>query len=121
VPKAVYRARSVKRDRRTRDRVERLDDQLVAALEADHPQSVRHLFYLMTDPRLAEPVEKSQRGYRHVQHRITHLRRAGRVPYGWITDATRRGYHTATYATGAEFLRAVSGLYRSDIWRDADA
>jgi hypothetical protein len=31
-------------------------------LAADHPQSVRHCFYRMTDPRLPEPVEKSDRG-----------------------------------------------------------
>jgi hypothetical protein len=52
----------------------------------------------MTDPRLAEPVEKSERGYWHVQHRLKALRRVGEIPYGWITDATRRGYFTQTYA-----------------------
>jgi hypothetical protein len=90
--------------------VEQLDDQFVAVLDSDHPQSVRHIFYRMTDPRLPEPVEKSQDGYRHVQHRITQLRRAGRVPYRWITDATRRGYHVATYSDAGEFLASVCGL-----------
>jgi hypothetical protein len=33
---------------------------LYALLDADHPQSVRHLFYLMTDPRLRCAVEKSE-------------------------------------------------------------
>jgi hypothetical protein len=74
----------------------------------------------MTDPRLPESVEKSDRGYRHVQYRITELRRNGRLPYGWITDATRRGYHVATYKDGADFLSSVAGLYRADLWRDAE-
>jgi hypothetical protein len=109
-----------KRRRRTRGEVEQLDMQILAVLREDRPQSVRHLFYRMTDPRLAEPVEKSDRGYRHVQHRVTELRRAGRLDYGWITDATRRGYHVATYPSGAAFLRSMSSMYRADLWRDAE-
>jgi hypothetical protein len=110
-----------KRGRRTKARIEQLDQQILNVLTDDHPQSVRHVFYRMTDPRLAEPVEKSDHGYRQVQYRITELRRAGLLPYGWITDATRRGYHVDTFRDSADFLRRVTGLYRADIWRDADA
>src|SRR5690606_6384980 len=60
----VYRARTIKRDRRTKAQIEQLDEQILDVLATDHPQSVRHVFYRMTDPRLAEPVEKSDRGYR---------------------------------------------------------
>jgi len=116
----IYGARTIKRDRRTADRIRMLDSQIEAELRADHPQSVRHVFYRMTDPRLPEPVEKSDRGYRHVQNRCVLLRRAGRIPYGWITDATRRGYFTATYSSGAEFVRHMAGYYRADLWADAD-
>lgn len=112
----VYRAGTIKRQRRTNDKIEQLDQQIIDVLREDHPQSVRHVFYRMTDPRLPEPVEKSDRGYRHVQDRIKKLRRAGRVPYGWIADATRRGHHTSTYGSAAEFLRSMAGLYRGDLW-----
>ncbi len=70
----------------------------------------------MTDPRLPEPVEKSDRGYAQVQDRITKMRRAGVIPYRWISDATRRGYHTPTYASASEALRAWQGHYRGDVW-----
>ena len=86
----------------------------------DHPQSVRHVFYRMTDPRLPEPVQKSDRGYRHVQDRVVKLRRAGKLPYGWITDATRRGYFTPTYRGAADFLDSMKGLYRADLWQQSD-
>ena len=33
-------------------------------LAEDHPQSVRHVFYRMTDPRLSEPVEKSEQEWK---------------------------------------------------------
>lgn len=117
---AIYRAGTIKRDRRTNARLEALDQQIIAVLAEDHPQSVRHVFYRMTDPRLAEPVEKSDRGYRHVQDRMVKLRRTGRLPFRWITDATRRGYHTTTFADEADFLLRMKALYRADLWELSD-
>ena len=52
----------------------------------------------MTDPRLPEPVEKSDNGYRHVQDRCVKLRRSGRLPYHWIADMSRRGYFVRTFS-----------------------
>jgi hypothetical protein len=119
VKNAAYRARTIKRSRRTKGQTEQLDSQILGVLMSDHPQSVRHVFYRMTDPRLPEPVEKSERGYRHVQNRCVHLRRSGRLPYHWITDATRRGYFTPTYRSAADFLRSVTSHYRADLWQQA--
>lgn len=116
----VYRAGTLKRERRTQARLEQLDNQILAVLREDHPQSVRHVFYRMTDPRLPEPVEKSDRGYRHVQDRMVKLRRSGRLPFGWISDATRRGYHTPTYRNEGEFLRSMKGFYRADLWQQSE-
>lgn len=117
---AIYRAGTIKRERRTNARIEQLDAQILEVLRDDHPQSVRHVFYRMTNPRLPEPVEKTERGYRHVQDRMVKLRRAKRLPFWWITDATRRGYHTPTYRDEADFLRSVKGHYRASLWQDAD-
>jgi hypothetical protein len=118
---ATYGARPIKRRRRTKDEVEQLERQILEVLGEDHPQSVRHVFYRLTDPRRPEPVAKSEKGYKAVQNRLKLMRREGKVPYGWISDATRRGYHTGTYANGADFLRRHIGAYRADLWADADA
>ena len=107
---ATYRARTIKRERRTRAEIDQLDRQIIEALEQVGQQSVRHIFYLMTNPRLPEPVEKSERGYRHVQDRLVKLRRAKKVPYGVILDATRRAYYTPTYHSAAEFLSNATQL-----------
>ena len=73
--KSIYRTRTIKR-RRTKAEIEQLDRQIIDVLRFDHPQSVRHVFYRMTNPRLPEPVEKSDKtGYRHTQDRIKKLRR----------------------------------------------
>lgn len=116
---SIYQPGAIKRERRTKARQQQLDAQILAVLQQDHPQSVRHVFYRMTDPRLAEPVEKSDRGYRQVQHRVTELRRSGALPYGWITDATRRGHFVNTFGGASDFIRRMSGLYRADLWRDS--
>lgn len=117
----VYQARPLRRRRRTKAQVQQLHNQIVEVLAEDNPQSVRHVFYRMTDPRLPEPVEKSDQGYNQVQAQITKLRRSGRIPYGWITDATRRGFHVQTFDDATDFLDRVKGLYRADLWRDAGA
>lgn len=116
----TYRAGTIKRDRRTSARVDQLDAQILAVLEEDHPQSVRHVFYRMTNPRLPEPVEKSDRGYRHVQDRMVKLRRAKTLPFNWVSDSTRRGYFTPTYSSKADFLRSMKSYYRADLWQQSD-
>lgn len=116
----TYRTSTIKRARRTKNQVEQLDQQIITVLSEDHPQSVRHVFYRMTDPRLPEPVEKSERGYRAVQNRLKILREDARIPYGWITDATRRGYHVPVYGDRCDFLRRMKGYYRADLWALSD-
>ena len=92
---AVYQAGTLKRFRRTKAQLKQLDSQILDVLRDDHPQSVRHMFYRMTDPRLPEPVPKTDKGanngYAVVQRRCVELRRAGELPYSWITDMSRRG------------------------------
>jgi len=116
----INRTSTIKRTRRTKAQVEQLDCQIVEALKDDHPQSVRHVFYRMTDPRLPEPVEKSERGYRQLQNRVKILRRDGRIPYGWISDSTRTGYHVDTFTSAADFIRSHARYYRADIWQDSE-
>ena len=106
------------RERWTKAQLEQLDVQIIDVLERDHPQSVRHAFYRATNPRLPVPVPKTERGYRKVVDRCTKLRRSGEIPYGWITDATRRGYHVATYDGPVDFLENVAGLYRRNLWTE---
>ena len=119
--KALYRAGTLKRNRRTDAQVGELDAQIIKALKNDHPQSVRHIFYLMTDPRLPEPVEKSDRGYRHVQARCVTLRRSGAIPYGYFADLSRRGYFVNTFSSASDFLNRMAGQFRADLWRDTDS
>ena len=107
------------RKRRTRAEVDALDDQIILVLQGDNPQSVRHVFYRLTDPTGPVSVPKDDTGYDAIVRRCTALRRSGRLPYRWLTDATRRGYHVSTYEGAGDLIGAFSGLYRVDAWRDA--
>ena len=106
------------RNRPTKLQQATLDDQILDVIGEDHPQSVRHCFYRLTDPRLAEPVPKTEHGYRRVQRRCLALRRNGRIPYGWISDATRRGYHVSTFDGPGDFIARFAGLYRAELWTE---
>ena len=65
-------------------------------------------------------MPKTEAGYRAVQRRTVVMRKAGRLPYGWLTDMTRRGWHVWTFASGADLIRAYAGLYRAPLWRSSD-
>ena len=114
-------ARKKKRTRRTKAQIEQLRCQIYEELKADNPQSIRHTFYRMTNPRLPEPVEKTQRGYRQIQLQLSNMRRDKIIPYGWISDSSRRGWHVVTHRDASDFLRNMAGLYRADIWSGCGA
>lgn len=100
--------------------IEQLETQIWEVLSMDSPQSVRHVFYRMTDPRLAVPVAKTEGGYIQVQRRILEMRKAGEIPYQWIVDPSRRAQHTATFSGAQDFLEQAARWYRADPWGDAD-
>jgi hypothetical protein len=111
-----------RRSRRTNDQLAALDEQLIAVLKECQPQSVRHVYYRMTDPRLTVSVPKTDKGpgngYSAVQRRLSKLRENGRI--AWVCDFTRRGYHVATYRGAADFIRRTAGLYRANAWEAAE-
>lgn len=112
------------RKRRTNAELKQLDEQMLTILQEDHPQSVRHVFYRMTDPTLPVYVPKTDKGenngYKLVQRRLTKLRKEGRLSYGWIIDMTRRGYFVSTYDSAADFVKRMASTYRGELWKDAD-
>lgn len=107
------------RTRRTRAEVEQLEAQVVDILREDHPASVRHTFYRLTDPRLPVHVQKTEHGYAQVQQRLVAMRKAGKIPFDWISDSSRTGYHVAEYDDSEQFVRSTARLYRGRLWTPA--
>jgi hypothetical protein len=107
-------------NRRNFGALEQLDQQIIDVLSESHPQSVRHVFYRMTDPRLPEPVEKTEAGYSRVQARLVQLRRNARVPYEWVIDSSRSGLPVATSPDAGSWLASYAQSFRSDPWALTD-
>ena len=106
------------RKRRTKLQTEILDNQILSELSIRHPQSVRHVFYRMTDPRLEEPVPKTEHGYYQVMHRISELRERGSLPWHYVVDLSRRALQYPTYRGLSDFLKRAGRSYRTDPWAD---
>jgi hypothetical protein len=82
-------------------------------LAEHHPQSVRHLYYRMV---VRDEVDKTEAGYDTVQIQLVKMRRAGAVPYDWITDGTRWVRRVKTYSSPAAAVAEAARLYRRNIW-----
>ena len=63
-------------------------------------------------------VPKSDPGYRRVQHQTLEMRRNGSLPWGWVVDHTRRGYHVNAWDDVNGFLSDVARWYRRDQWQN---
>ena len=105
--------------RRTRRQIGVLEQHILEILKQDNPQSVRHIYYRLLDPRLDEPLAKTEAEYNNLVNRLKVMRQAGRILYSWITDTTRRGHHVSTFDNLPDFARRVAGLYRSNLWSEA--
>jgi hypothetical protein len=108
------------RKKLTGDDKEQLRQQIIDVLRQDHPQSIRHVFYRLTDPRLPVPVSKDDNGYRTVQHQLKLMRREGVIPYHWIVDGSRHFHRVTTFENAADFIQRMAGIYRANAWQAAD-
>jgi 5S rRNA maturation endonuclease (ribonuclease M5) len=102
----------------SRAELARLDEALVRIVATNSPITVRGVFYRAVAEGLVPKDET--KGYRVVQRRLVKLRVQGEIPYGWITDGSRKVHGYVRYQDADEFARSVKFRYRQDYWRDAD-
>ena len=81
------------------------------------PCSVRQTFYQTTVRGL---MDKTERGYIKVQRALVAMRRAGRVPYGWIVDGTRWMHKPSSYSSLEQALKRTAESYRRAVWDEQD-
>ena len=108
--------RAIKRKRLTRDELDQLEIAIIAEVQSENPQTVRHVFYRLCH---LETVGKSEKGYRRIQRLVLNLRKAGRLPYAWISDGTRYRIKPTTYGSVAEAIEDTANYYRRSLWRDS--
>jgi hypothetical protein len=113
-PSPIKRSRS----RSTKAEAEVRRETLRNIVEAGRPMTVRQVFYQATVIGL---VEKAETGYKKVQTDLTVMRKAGDLPYSWLTDNTRWQRKPDSYGSIEEALQETAKFYRKDLWRAADS
>jgi len=113
----IYGTSPVKRRRRRRTKadIEALHDAIYTVCLADHPLSVRGVFYRVLS---AGAVEKTEKGYAAVQREVLKLRRAGTLPYEWIADGTRWHVKSPSWSGLDEAMHDFAVSYRRALWHD---
>jgi hypothetical protein len=111
----AYEARSLKRRRRTNAELETVDAAIYTAVATEHPTTLRGVYYRVVS---AGAVEKTEHGYGLIGRRLLKLRRAGDVPYNWITDGTRLIQKPDSWSSVDRMLDHVTASYRRALWDD---
>jgi hypothetical protein len=115
---SLYGTSPIKRTRRTKAEIEKLDAALQEIVEQFRPVTVRQVFYQAVNRGL---VPKSEtKGYRVVQRRLVVLRESGESPYGNVVDGTRYVHGHRRYNDLDEFTTYAAGLYRKDYWATSE-
>jgi hypothetical protein len=115
----LYEASPVKeRHRRTNAELNSIDAAIVAAVEVDHPISLRGVFYRVVS---AGAIEKTEVAYNVIGRQLLKLRRAGDVPYNHITDGTRELTEWRTWHSLEGALANTAATYRRALWDDQDS
>jgi hypothetical protein len=116
----VYEASPVKPPRRRATQAEMEERaQFLISYAAKHgPVTVRGLYY-QAEVAKVPGIDKDDPGYSKVQRQVLGLRRAKRLPYSQISDATRWMRKPTSYDSVADALQATACLYRRNLWRDA--
>lgn len=108
-------ATPLKKRRRTKAELEKLDEQLYNIVWNIRPATVRQTYYQAVVHSL---VDKDESGYNLVQRRLLKMRRDGVMPYPWISDNVRTVYGHTRYPGLESFADDVARLYRRDYWAE---
>lgn len=103
-----------KKDRRTKAQMQELRSVLYGMLEAEHPMTVRQVFYRMVGRGLVQKTEAEYNGT--VGRLLREMREREQLPYEWLADSTRWVRQANSYSTMEEFLQITAEAYRKTLW-----
>lgn len=114
----TYKARHIKRVRRSRQQMSDLRDGLYSLAKEYQPLTIRQLFYRAF---AAELIEKTHAEYQNVIVRLMgQMREEQIVPFEWIIDNTRWMRKPTTYSNLSAMLHHCRHTYRRAIWDTQD-
>jgi hypothetical protein len=113
-----YEASPVKRRRATKAEMEERAKFLLDYAAKHGPVTVRGLYY-QAEVAGVSGIDKTELAYGRVQRQVLALRRAKRMPYQHISDATRWMRKPTSYDSVSDALAATAYAYRRSLWQDA--
>ncbi len=114
----VYRACPIKRPRRTKDDIDAIKTAIKDVLKADHPQTVRQIFYQLVTRNVVEKTEKDYQGV--VIRLLTDMRLADELDFDWIVNSSRITHETQTFDSVAHAVYDTARFYRRSAMRMSD-
>src|SRR5712691_12481787 len=106
--------RSSPTNRRTRAEMLAIREALQRILAADHPMTVRQVFYQAVGRGV---IDKTEGEYKQTIVRLlTEMRRAGDIPFSWIADNTRWMRKPRTFHSLRAMLEVTKETYRRALW-----
>jgi hypothetical protein len=98
--------------------MEAIREALYDILAADHPMTVRQVFYRMVS---RGAIAKTENEYNNTVSRLlVKMRRAGEIPFHWISDNTRWMRKPRTFSSLEDALRLTRQTYRRSLWDNQD-
>jgi hypothetical protein len=116
---SFYVASPVKRNRATKADMENRAEFLISYAGEHGPVTVRGLYY-QGEVHGLPGINKHENSYAKIQRQVLNLRRAGRLDYEHIADATRWMRKPRSFDGIGEALADTARLYRKNLWRDAE-
>jgi hypothetical protein len=108
----------IKGSRRTKNEIDAIRTAIKDVLKADHPQTVRQVFYQLV---ARDVIEKTEPEYKHTVIRLlSEMRLADQIPWDWIVDETRQGKVTQTFDNVTDALHDTAKFYRRSALRESD-
>lgn len=104
--------------RRTNGEIETIKAEIVEIVTADHPMTLRGLFYRLV---AAGEIAKDEDEYKNVGRYLLQLRRDGILPYSMIADNTRWMRKGRSYDSLEEALHETARTYRRALWTEQNA
>ena len=115
----VYQASPIKRRRATAAEMEARAQFFIDYATQHGPVTVRGLYY-QAEVAGVPGIDKTESGYGKTQVQVLKLRRAGRMPYSRIADATRYMRRPRTFDGWQDALESTARLYRKSLWAESD-
>lgn len=114
----AYGARPIKRNRRTGGEMVALKIIIIEVASEIAPATVRQIYYALV---CRGVIEKTEAAYRSIGRLLTIMRRAGEIPFAWLTDNTRWQRKPETFDGISQLLNDTAQLYRRSVWSTQDA